>query len=548
MSKTAKWLLAALAIFFSLVFIAQIYRDFYFPPGDMARHLVRSLYFYRQLQAGFSLETLSKLYFFRFPQFFHPPLVYFAAQPLYWLLGANPQAAKLTMIPFLWLLMGGAFLLGKEIKGEKTGLLAAFLSVSCPAVLFYFDYFYLDIPLAALVVFDYYLLLKSRAFQDLRFSLACGLVGGLGMLVKWNFAFYLLPAYGLALFNLLKSRRWGDFKNFAAAMAGLMILALPWYWARLGSGLEAYRTFLLPSLGQDLSGDKLEHWRLVLGGKAFILHFPYYFLYLLKFHFLPPVFILSLLGTFFAFRASRTRDLALSVWLSFIVISLLPPYQDRYLLPLLPGLAVLASFFWAEAKSPRIWLLALPLLFFGLVQTVGWVKPLPYILNRLPRCEVVSRIDFERLPLYEMGKKAFEPWIYTVYRPFEPEGGYTEIPALLKKLGTASPVLMMLDFDHQWMIRTYAALEWREYLYYTPLGDSFLRFSDFQPQLEGIYRSKKPVFRAVICKEGCYFQKGKKNSPQPRNFFPLSINPRLTYQGTFRLAPGKSLVLLKSAP
>jgi len=537
--------------FFTLVFIAQMYRDFYFPPGDMARHLVRSLYFHQELKENFSLSTLAYLYFYQFPQFFHPPLVYFTTQPFYVLLGANPLAAKLSIVPFILLLIWSTFLLGRELGNEKTGLLSVFILGACPAVLFYFNFYYLDLPLAALTVLSYYLLLKSRNFSSRGYSMGFGLVSGLGLLTKWNFVFYLLAAFILALINLLKSpggERKQKIGNLILALLGMLILALPWYLARVEAGIRAYQTFLLPSVGRDLPHDRLEHWVFNLGGMRVLLHCPYYFLYLLKFHFLPPVFLLALLGLVWAFKQDKTRELALTFLLGFLLISLIPGYQDRYLLPLLPFAAVLAVFYFAEANPKLTGVVFVPILTLGLLQTIGWMKPLPVVLSRLSYVEASPRTDFAGQPLYDMGKEVADPWSFRICLPFIPKPGFTQIPELLAKLGSEGSVLMLTDFDQQWMIRTYAELENRPYLYYTPFANGCLAFSDHNPGLEKFIGLNKLTYNAVVCKEGCYFQKGRKVSISPEERFYLKLNPALTYRGTFQLYPGKKVVLLKSSP
>ena len=138
------------------------------------------------------------------------------------------------MMAFLALAMAALYGLGRRLADAETGVWAAFLFATAPFVVFSLTNFQLDLPLAAMVAFAVYALVRSESFGNARWSLALGAVFGFGMLTKPPFAIYAAPPVLWGLWCALRSpdrrRRLGW---AAAALAIGALLALPWYGPRL---------------------------------------------------------------------------------------------------------------------------------------------------------------------------------------------------------------------------------------------------------------------------------------------------------------------------
>jgi hypothetical protein len=206
------------------------------PEWDYANHLGRALECHRILaepghnRAREILEATA----------FYPPLTTCAAGLLYFLFPIVPFTAQAVMLSFLALGAVSIFLLGKWIFDAGTGLLAAFLLVTAPFVVFATTAFQLDLPLTGMVAVALYLLVRTEHSSSSGWSLALGVGLALGMLTKPPFAVYVLPPLLWVAW-----RGWRDTTNhpagerrmrltrFFAALVIAGAIALPWYGPRL---------------------------------------------------------------------------------------------------------------------------------------------------------------------------------------------------------------------------------------------------------------------------------------------------------------------------
>ncbi len=161
---------------------------------------------------------------------FYPPLVPCTAALVYRLWPSDVAAAQAVVLAFLGLGMGAVYVLGRRVAGGAGGVVAAVLFGSAPFVVFSSLRFQLDLPLASLVALALVVLLRAEGFRHPGWSLAAGVVLGLGMLTKPPFAVYVLPALVLVAARI-RARRGVINAGLAALIAAA--LALPWYGPRL---------------------------------------------------------------------------------------------------------------------------------------------------------------------------------------------------------------------------------------------------------------------------------------------------------------------------
>jgi hypothetical protein len=193
------------------------------PEWDHANHLERVVACAKDIGRGDVRAILER-------SAFYPPLVSCTAALVYRLWPSDVAAAQAVVLAFLGLGMGAVYVLGRRVAGGAGGVVAAVLFGSAPFVVFSSLRFQLDLPLASLVALALVVLLRAEGFRHPGWSLAAGVVLGLGMLTKPPFAVYVLPALVLVAARI-RARRGVINAGLAALIAAA--LALPWYGPRL---------------------------------------------------------------------------------------------------------------------------------------------------------------------------------------------------------------------------------------------------------------------------------------------------------------------------
>lgn len=306
------------------------------PAWDQAIHLEKALRCARLLGEGKwgEILTLSGYY---------PPLTHCAAGLFHKLLGPSSLVALGFIQAVLTLVIFTTYWIGRRMGSLSGGLGAAILVGSYTEVFLESRAFMLDLPLTALVGLTVLFLLGSEGFIHRGWSLAAGLIGGLGLLAKWTFPFFLVPV----VFSVwIQARRRYESRKriwhglLALAVAG--VVSLPWYIKHL----------LLPAsllkaayAGGAAEGDP---------GMASVAAWGYYFLGMI-YQLGPPFAGLLLLGLVLA-RAWRISGvgLLLTWFLSpLLLLTLLQNKDYRFTLPLLPAVALL-SVAWLQRLRPRL--------------------------------------------------------------------------------------------------------------------------------------------------------------------------------------------------
>ncbi|MFA6030806.1 MAG: hypothetical protein WC969_13190 [Elusimicrobiota bacterium] len=326
-------LLAAYLLFQSLelrFFIAHESR----PPGwDQANHLDVSLQYFRALKDGdWMLPWIIE------PKHYIPPFPPLYHLALSWTYGtSNPAGNALWIngIYLLFLCLAISGLSWEEKKDERSVAVAIAFACS-PIVQLLLHEQLIDLPLSTCTATAYWAWYRSENFTRRMPSILFGLAVAMGMLHKWSFATYLLPAFITAI---LAARRPGSRANVLAALLPICAFALPWYAVRI--------PLILQRLIQASADYAVPFWR----RGAFIQ-------YLFQFPEELGAFfsVCSLCALFLPHRDSRARVLALSVLVSYVFWSVVPNRQTRYLLP---GLTLLPVFIAWTIPRRLLWTLAL---------------------------------------------------------------------------------------------------------------------------------------------------------------------------------------------
>lgn len=360
------------------------------PAWDQAIHLEIALDYREALKEGRLADA-----WFLAPKPGMPPF-----PPAYHLLlmraydSADPANAALWVNWFyLALLSVSIFGIAWRFRPDETALAAVVLFVASPAIQDLLTTQLVDLPMVALAAAAYWALLASDEFMRWIPALLFGVLHAAGMLHKWSFFSYMLPAYFIAL-RALRDRRTALIMLVAAALSAALIV--PWYSAHLA---------LLPSRLVQASTDfAVSVWTpgawMVYSSQA-------------SNQIGPLVWLLGTIGLLAPqYRRSREQGWILLAWFaaSYIFWTIVPNRQLRFLMPGLVPIGIAFCATWPKAVTWSVVALQL----FGLINFYGgWVGPvtvsLPYykpqfFANR-PAVredwkteEILRRIDAERDP------------------------------------------------------------------------------------------------------------------------------------------------------
>jgi 4-amino-4-deoxy-L-arabinose transferase-like glycosyltransferase len=190
-------LLACLVLFHALNNWAWLSTNVAILNSDARRHLMTSLA-YSDMLRPLNLNTLFNTVTM---DEFRPPLFQLSAVPLLWALGRSTDVATMVNVVYMGVLLASTYAIGKKMLGPNAGLFAAFVLSTFPTIYAMSRYFYVDFALTAVVALNVALLLYSDDFRRKGCTLLYGLTLGLGMLIKWTFIVFALPAALLVFFR-----------------------------------------------------------------------------------------------------------------------------------------------------------------------------------------------------------------------------------------------------------------------------------------------------------------------------------------------------------
>jgi hypothetical protein len=248
---------------------------------------------------------------------------------------------------YLPLMVIGSYGAGRELFGRWGGALTAIFVMAIPAFGPMFHLYLVDTATLAFAAPAIWLLLLSRRFERSSVALAAGVVVGLGMLTKTNFAF-MWPGFAAVMLVRGGWRHWRGVALFAGA---LLVVALPWYLTHLDE-LRRQVDFY--------SGDTVFTYTPSLGElrKYSLRHLSYYPRALLETNVYLPLLVLFAAGTVASIvRFVRRRSSA------------------DYTPELLAGLLV----FWIGLLNVDTadWRFCLPAIVYVALLGAGWIVRLP---------------------------------------------------------------------------------------------------------------------------------------------------------------------------
>jgi len=382
-SRTQCTALTALVLWTFGCNVAWVVLDKVPPAYDYARHLYIAFLYWQAFDGGspslwFDLLSVEP---------FYPPLYHLSLIPFAMVLGFSAYSAVLANSIYLAVIILSTYGIGSLINDRRTGLMAAFF-VSCYPWLAYVSRTpMIDTMLTAAVALAYYLFLKSKNFEDRFYSLMFAVTFAGGLMVKWTFLFFLLPAVILGLIGgkpIELKRSLIQFIYYFGLVFVLLVLPFfifileEWRWVPLllEMGLVGLLVRAVPSVG--ISPVKVINL-ITLTVVSLVICFPWYshtllnlvqaaskhgghglkegdptagvdfwmnYLWVLQNSVGGILFLLFLIGIIFFLIRRKYFNPLLTGWivLPYIVFTLMINKDMRYIMPVLPCIAVISSF------------------------------------------------------------------------------------------------------------------------------------------------------------------------------------------------------------
>ena len=332
---------------------------------DMAYHQLMGISYLQAWRQGtllWEFATLSPAY---------PPLYYLHEAGVYLLLPGSDFTTLIVNFPYLLLTAYATYRISAYFLSASTAGWASVLVLLFPAMAMVHREALLDGALAAWVTTGAWLILRSRWFTHIGWTLLFGLVCGLGALTKWTLPMYLVIP---VLFGVVASKQpLHALRNLlVAALVSFTVMA-PYYLQNLAAVLSRYpttdQTGLIPWRPYRRHGEPgLNN---IWGWIYYPRVLASYFLYL-------PLTVLFGAGLFsegFRVRSSEFRvpsfgfrvagfegtdspghrvPLFLWSWLlgGLLLLIFLTPKDPRFVLPVVPPLAMLLLYLWES--RPRL--------------------------------------------------------------------------------------------------------------------------------------------------------------------------------------------------
>ena len=313
---------------------------------DMAYHQLMGIFYLQAWREGtllWEFATLSPAY---------PPLYYLHEAGVYLLAPGSDFRTLIVNFPYIFLTAYATYRISTYFLLPSTAGWASVLVLLFPAMAMVHREALLDGALAAWVTTGAWLILRSRWFTHIGWTLLFGLVCGLGALTKWTLPMYLVVP---VLFGLVASKQpLRALRNLVAAALVSSTVMAPYYFQNLAAMLSRYpttdQTGLIPWRPYPRHGEPgLNN---IWGWIYYPRVLASYFLYL-------PLTLLFGAGLLRkAFGVSRSSFLVsgsvhrvplfLWSWLlgGLVLLIFLTPKDPRFVLPLVPPLAMLLLHFW----------------------------------------------------------------------------------------------------------------------------------------------------------------------------------------------------------
>jgi 4-amino-4-deoxy-L-arabinose transferase-like glycosyltransferase len=287
---------------------------------------------------------------------FYPPFFYISTLPFYKLFGVSKDIAVSTNLLYFALLLVSTYHIGNKIFNREIGLLGAFFLSFYTPVYGISRLYLLDLALMSLVSLGVALLISTRRFERRLHSALFGLVLGIGTLTKWSYPVFLAGPVFVLIFKK-------GVKRTNLALAIIIGILISGYWYLTNA------SHLISSFASNFSVIPVRENDPEFGVAAIL----YYIFGMMNYQ-LNVYFFALFLGGLVGLSKTREKDLILLGWMLFSIgiFTLVPNKSSRYILPVLPAVALISAHYVLSQKRKLILMFSVILAFSGfMVFTFG---------------------------------------------------------------------------------------------------------------------------------------------------------------------------------
>ncbi len=360
------------------------------PAWDQGGHLRYTFHYWQVLSSGSEnwwIDLLNVEPFY--PPFFHLSLIPFSL-----LFGFTLDTAIIANSLYLTIAILSTYGVGRLLYNRPVGIIAGFLISCYPFMINMSRDYIISVMLTSMVTLAYYLFLKSRSFECKTFTLLFSIVYACGLMIKWTFLIYTLPAVLAGLFSgtLPLGKRIRQCFYYTGMVFSLLVLPLLIYISgEIGRFLLLAELLLIGVLVKKYSTELISPQKLLnliaLTCISVLICFPWYAHNLInisigmsKFAFptdilkgsmdwnLPiwgfylemaerqmgmPLFLLFVFSFISLLFKKSTLNRVILVWaiLPLIVFTFINNKGARYTMPALPAMAVISSLALTQIQS-----------------------------------------------------------------------------------------------------------------------------------------------------------------------------------------------------
>jgi len=177
----------AILLIFTLHYFHFLFSDNTIPGGDALNHSAFAARLYKSIRgdgAPFLVLIRDSKY---------PPVVFFTSCLLLLVFGFSPKITMIAQYVFAIILFLSLYGLGNYFGDRAGGLSALILGVVCQYFISFSHQYFLDLPVASLIILSLYLLIKSNGFGNLTYSILFGISTGIAFLTKYNSFVFIIP-------------------------------------------------------------------------------------------------------------------------------------------------------------------------------------------------------------------------------------------------------------------------------------------------------------------------------------------------------------------
>jgi len=261
---------------------------------------------------------------------YYPPLHFLLIMFYHLIFGPEKFVPMAVNATCLIIALFSIYMLCKKISGPKSGLLAVFITITCPAIFIMARTDLTEYVLFSLVALTLYLFIYTQNFYNRKYSVLLGVVLGLGMLTKWTYPVYISGAFFVFVILMFrKGLEKKQLKNLILSASIAIIISAFWYLGRLD--IKFFFSTISGEASQISLSERIGYFANAL--KLYI-SLPYTI-----------VFVAAILA--FIINIKRDVSIFFVLILVFIVpygfFSSVPHVEYRYLLPVIPSISCLAS-------------------------------------------------------------------------------------------------------------------------------------------------------------------------------------------------------------